>query len=61
MDKQNYYYLMGFAMLTTVGTTIQTDGSNVQEFVFGVMTGLGLVGMIISLWTIGKDRKSKAQ
>ncbi len=61
MDKQNYYYLLTFAMLTLIGTNIQTDGSNVQEFSYGVMTGLGLVGCIISLWTIGKARKSKAQ
>ncbi|WP_405106648.1 hypothetical protein MHH28_25340 [Paenibacillus sp. FSL K6-1217] len=40
---------------------IQPNGSNLMDFSQGILTGMGLVGMLMTVVTLGKFSKKRSQ
>lgn len=60
-EQNNMMLLLGSVMLCTLSRTLPSSGSNLQDFIQGVMVGISMVGMVVGLCVYSKARKSKAQ
>ncbi|WP_379158447.1 hypothetical protein [Paenibacillus sp. sgz5001063] len=58
--KQSFALLMFAGMLLNSGSLlISSDGSNLRDFVQGVMAGAGIAIMLLSIWTFAKNKGFK--
>ncbi|MDT3428263.1 hypothetical protein J2Z22_003855 [Paenibacillus forsythiae] len=61
MDKKHQQnvamlFLASFSSLT-VSQIIQSNGSNLMDFTQGVLTGIGIAGMLLVIVTFGRYNK----
>lgn len=60
MDKQQQHAGLLFAasfLSLTVSRIIESNGSNLIDFTQGLLTGVGIVGMVVSIMAFGKYQK----
>lgn len=51
-------FVASFSSLA-LSQVIQSNGSNLMDFTQGVLTGLGIVGMLLAIVTIGRYYKRR--
>ncbi|WP_435923835.1 hypothetical protein [Paenibacillus sp. DYY-L-2] len=49
-------FLASFSSLT-LSQVIQSNGSNLMDFTQGMLTGLGIAGMLLAIMTMGRRNK----
>lgn len=60
-EQNTMMLLMSSVSLATLANILPSNGSALQDFIQGVVTGVAIVGCIAGLWAYSKARKSKAQ
>ncbi|NQX48758.1 hypothetical protein HQN87_25895 [Paenibacillus tritici] len=64
MNKQQQnsvmLFLASFSAIVA-GQVIQSNGSSVMDFSQGVLTGIGIVGMMMTIVTLGRFNKRREQ
>jgi len=58
--KQSFALLMFAGLLLNSGSLlISSDGSNLLDFVQGMMAGAGIAVMLLAIWMFGKNKGFK--
>ncbi|WP_379127863.1 hypothetical protein [Paenibacillus sp. sgz500958] len=57
-QQQSLAILFAVSFLSlTVSRIMQSNGSNLMDFVQGVLTGMGIVGMVLTIIVFGRYNK----